>query len=124
MITIDVRIPGRVWYDFLDPSATDMQAELALPEPEHKRAGKGSSFIYRDVPQAVALDLAEYLYDRGDMLLGQGICDPYDPFEKAARDTLRAGIKAAESIRADEQRARIVAAPTAMILDASAGTIR
>jgi hypothetical protein len=124
MLLIDVGVPGRVWEDFLDPMTSGMQAELGLPEPEIKKAGKGRRFVYRDVPITVALDLAGYLAARGDTLLGQGIDDPYDPEEKAARDTLRAGVTTAAKIRSEVQRARVLAGTSAGILDTSKGTMR
>lgn len=100
-VTHTISIPGRVWEDFLDPMCSGMQAELQLPEPRRVRAGKGSRYVYDAVPKETALHLAGYLHDRGDTLLGQGISDPYDPFEKADRDMLRAAVKTAATIRMD-----------------------
>lgn len=97
--TIDVSIPGRVWDDFLNPDVSEMQRDLGLSLPIRQKAGKGFRVIYHALPLDVAAELAEYLHDRGDMLLGQSIADSYDPWEKASRDTYRAAIKAAAAIR-------------------------
>jgi hypothetical protein len=94
-----IDIPGRVWWDALDPNASGMQAELGLSEPTMVKRGKGMTFRYEDVPSETALEIAEYIGDRGSMLLGQSISDPDDPDEKAARDTLRSAVKTAERIR-------------------------
>jgi hypothetical protein len=98
-VKFKIDIPGRVWYDALDPNASGMQAELGLSEPTMVKRGKGTTFRYADVPSETALEIAEYIGDRGSMLLAQGISDPYDPEEKAARDTLRSAVKTAERIR-------------------------
>lgn len=63
-------VPGAVWTDYLDPLASGMQAELGLASPEWRRVGKGSQAVYRDVPVDVAADLAEYLVDRAQTLIG------------------------------------------------------
>jgi hypothetical protein len=97
---VTVSMPGRVWDDFLNPDVSTMQAELGLPEPQRVKIGKGLQVVYYDVPRPVAMEVADYLWSRGDMLIGQSISDPYDPMEKAARDTLRAACKTAEKIRA------------------------
>lgn len=91
MIRISIAIPGAVWEDFLSPDASTMESELGLPTPTRRRVGaRGRQWLYADVDQRVALDLAEYLADRGGMLLDQGVSDPYDPFEKSMRATYRA----------------------------------
>lgn len=95
---LDVRIPGKVWDDFLDPRASGMQAELGLGEPRHVRRGRGTQAVYDNVPAESVLELAEYLRDRGNTLLAQGIDDPYDPEEKATRDVYRSAVKTAESL--------------------------
>lgn len=102
---VKVAVPGRVWEDYLDPHCSAMQAELGLPEPRRVSAGKGWRAVYGELPTEQALDLAGYLRDRGDTLLGQGVSDPYDPTEKAERDMHRAAIKAAETITAAAKRA-------------------
>lgn len=99
MVTVKVAVPGRVWEDFLDPLCSGMQAELGLPQPKRVTAGKGWRAVYEAVPTEVARELADYLYERGDLLLGQSVDDPYDPMEKAMRDTYRAAVKASGKIR-------------------------
>jgi hypothetical protein len=103
---IDIRVASSVWLDFLDPYASGMQAELGLPEPTFRRIGNGGQYSYAAVPVDTALELAEYLYDRADTLLGQGISDPYDRFEKAARATLRSAIGLSQRIQAEVLAAR------------------
>lgn len=71
MKRLTIRVPGAVWYDALDPMATDMQADLGLPEPRWVKRGYGSQAVYDDVPAAAARELAEYLGSRAFMLLGQ-----------------------------------------------------
>jgi sugar phosphate isomerase/epimerase len=44
-------------------------------------------------------NLADYLDDRGGLLLSQGVSDPDDPFEKANRDAHRRAIELAAEIR-------------------------
>lgn len=73
MSTLEVRIPGRVWEDALDPMATGMQAELELPEPRRQKKGRGWTAVYDQVPAHVALELAEYLVDRAATLGNQDV---------------------------------------------------
>lgn len=95
-----VDIPERVWLDTLDPLCSGMQADLELGEPELVRRGKGGTRRYRDVPVATALDLAEYVGGRGEMLLAQGAEGMGDdPVVKAERDCYRAAVKVAARIR-------------------------
>lgn len=98
-----IRIPGRVYDDYLDPMVSGMAAELELAKPLFVKRGKGTSALYAMTAEQ-ALEVAGYLHDRGVTLLGQGISDPYDPFEKADRDTHRAAIKTAERIRQEVVR--------------------
>lgn len=99
MNTVTIKLSGRIWDDYLNPAASGMAAEIGLPDPMHVKHGKGSRVIFEDVPADDAKEVADYLADRANLLLGQGISDPYDPFEKADRDTHRAAIKAATEIR-------------------------
>lgn len=96
-------IPESVWDDFLSPDVSQMEAELGLrdrrADPFFRKRGKGGQRVYEDVPVEVALELARYLYGRGDTLLAQGIDCPDDPMEKAMRDMLRRAVKLAEQIR-------------------------
>lgn len=71
MSTIEVRIPGRVWEDALDPMTTAMQAELGLPQPSRQKKGRGWTAVYEQVPADVALELALYLDERADTLSQQ-----------------------------------------------------
>lgn len=100
---MNIVIPGRVWEDFLSPSISGMEKELGLTPlqatPFRVKRGKGEQFCYDNVPDEIVLDLASYLFDRGDTLLGQGIVDPYDSFEKAERDMLRRACKLGEELR-------------------------
>lgn len=66
-----IRIPGRVWYDSLDPKASGMETELGLPDPRVQKKGRGETFIYEDVDPEVALEVAEYLGDRAATLGAQ-----------------------------------------------------
>jgi hypothetical protein len=91
--TLRVSIPGRVYYDALDPRATDMEKDLGLPTPSSQKRGKGITVTYEDVPRLVARSLGQYLYDRGDTLLG----NTDDP---DGREVCRACIKAGEKILA------------------------
>lgn len=99
-----ISIPGRVWDDFLNSDVSEMEHDLGLPKSSRVRRGRGFRAIYRNVPLGVAEELSGYLRDRGDTLLGQSISDPYDPFEKSARDTYRAAIKSADEISGLVQR--------------------
>jgi hypothetical protein len=92
MSAYTLRVSEGIWYDALDPRATDMQSGLELPEP--RRSGR--SMLYDDVSRDVALDLASYLADRGDLLLANS--DP--EFDKRERDLYRRMITTAERIRA------------------------
>lgn len=69
---IEIRVPGRVWDDYLDPNCSTMQVELGLDAvPQRwRKVGKGSQLIYSDVPLDIARELADYLNDRGRSLLG------------------------------------------------------
>lgn len=101
MSGLTVKVPGVVWADFLDPRATEMQAELELPEPGRITRGRGWTAVYADVPVAVARELAEYLRDRGELLLSNS--DPaYDGRE---RGWYRSALKVAETIDSDLRRA-------------------
>lgn len=95
-----IEIPGRVWDDFLNPLTSGMEKDLGLPRPTHRRRGRGFVVRYENVTANTARELAEYLRDRGETLLNQGVCDPYDPMEKAERDTYRAAIRSAERLLA------------------------
>lgn len=118
MLTIDtIHVPGRVWEDFLDPSCSTMQDELGLGAPERQKIGAGWRAVYRDVPVAAAADLAEYLHDRAETLLGQSF-DSYDEWDRRARDMYRAAIRAAAEIRSRKQRAQVLAAEPGGTLDA------
>lgn len=103
-----VIVPASVWQDFLDPAATGMESELGLRErratPFFRKRGKGGTYVYEDVSPEVAIELAGYLNDRGDTLLGQSIDDPYDSWEKSMRDMLRRAVKLSEQIRNDAKR--------------------
>lgn len=90
MTNLTITLPGRVWEDYLDPMASGMQAELGLSEPERKPQGKGWRAVYIDVPTTVAHELAEYLSDRAELLLGQD--------DDGQRNVHRAALKAAETI--------------------------
>lgn len=96
---MNITIPERVWNDYLSPDVSTMQAELGLPVPTYRKVGRGGRYLYVGVPEHKARELAEYLFDRADGMLMQGIVDPYDRFEKAQRDTDRAAMKVAETIR-------------------------
>lgn len=96
-MTMEVQIPGRVDSDYLDPSASDMAAALGLGEPCVVRRGRGHSCVYTVTPEQ-AEELARHLASRAHMLLGQSMCDPYDPFEKAERNTHRSALKTADNI--------------------------
>jgi hypothetical protein len=122
-----IAVAESVWDDFLSPDASSMETELGLAEcravPFYRKAGKGGRRVYRNVPQTIALELAEYLEGRGGTLLAQGVQDPYDEFEKASRATYRRAIKLAGEIRSAEQRERVLAADDAMMLDVAAQRI-
>lgn len=105
--TMTIRIPQSVYYDALDPGISGMHEEIGLPDPEYVRVGKGASYLYKGVTIEQALDVAEYIGDRGSMLLGQGYRGMSDdPEEMRARDCYRAAIKAAEKIRKNVEIAR------------------
>lgn len=91
---IDITIPGVVWTDYLDPLATTMQSELALPEPDVRSFGRGFQYRYFSVPDVVALDLAAYLDDRADTLKA-GI----EEMANRERDICRSAKEAAARIR-------------------------
>ena len=100
MTTISLRIPSRVWYDYLDPNATAMHSELGLDDcpREYRRVGYGGTFVYRDVPVDVARELADYLDDRGAMLIGQD--------DESLRPTHRRAMRLAEQIRREVSAAK------------------
>ena len=89
-MTITITVPGAVWYDYLDPAATGMQAELGLPLPRHRRVGKGSQAVYEGVSPEVARELADHLEDRAGGMLNS---DDED------RHAHHSAIKAAKRIR-------------------------
>lgn len=95
-----IKIPGSVWYDTLDPNVSGMEKEIGLPAPQSRKVGKGEQFIYENVTAEQAEDVAEYLGDRGEMLLGQGYRGmSEDPEEMRSRNIYRAAIKTAAKIR-------------------------
>lgn len=86
MTTIQVGIPGRVWDDYLDPNCTSMESEIGLTDFHTVKRGKGCTVVYTcAVDQAI--ELGQYLVDRGWTLLGQ---DEYGEVHRAA---IRAGQK-------------------------------
>jgi hypothetical protein len=91
-----ITIPGRVWEDFLDPSATGMQAALGLTDPLTVKRGRGWSAVYRWITADTAHDLADYLRSRGELLLANS--DP--EYEGRERDIYRAAIRCADTIDA------------------------
>lgn len=97
-MTVTIKVPGRVWWDALDPLASQMQAELELGEPRRVRRGRGETMIYEGVSVQQARDLAEYVGGRGSMLLGQRPTYVDDPDEKRERDTYRAAVRLADTI--------------------------
>lgn len=101
-----IEVPGAVWEDFLDPDASGMELALGLRDrratPFVRRYGRGCSYRYSDVPRDVVVELAEYLVDRGDTLLGQGVSDPYDRGEKASRDALRRAVALGQALRSPQ----------------------
>lgn len=64
---MEIRIPGRVYRDYLEPGATDMQAALGLSEPNFSTRGRGTQVIFDTTPD-VAAELARYLIHRGDTM--------------------------------------------------------
>jgi len=95
-ITFD--IPSSVWYDALNPLASEMQGELGLPEPIHVKRGKGASKRYVGVDTEVARELARYLRDRAETMLSQDTGDPCDPWEKRYRSMLYSMRRTAERL--------------------------
>jgi hypothetical protein len=93
---LTITVPGRVYYDYLDPGATAVQSELGLPLPTFIKRGRGSSAIYTDIPLDVAAETAYHLQSRADLLLGQD-ADEMAHVHYAAR-------KAAERIAAQIRR--------------------
>jgi hypothetical protein len=91
--SVTFTVPGSVWLDALDPLATEMQADLGLPEPTSRKVGHGRQYTYDRVPWDVAEELADYLIDRAAMLIRQ---DP-DPRERAIHSR---AIKVGDHIRA------------------------
>lgn len=73
---MELRIPGRVWYDALDPMATGMEADLELPQPHVQPKGRGVTFVYRDVTNTQANDLADYLEERAQVQSSYAGLDP------------------------------------------------
>jgi hypothetical protein len=91
-MNIDIRIPGRVWYDYLDPMASGMAAEIGLPRPHWTKVGKGHQAIYREVSVAQAREVAEFLMDRGFLLLNN--------VEPEEREIHRKAVEVAQGIYA------------------------
>jgi hypothetical protein len=73
---IEIRIPGRVWYDALDPMASGMEAAIGLPQPQAMKKGRGETFVYRDVSPKQAVEVADYLQDRATTLGSQWGLEP------------------------------------------------
>lgn len=89
---LTITLPRSVWDDYLDPACSGMQAEMELPKPTWKKVGKGSQAIYEGVTLEQAEEVAEYLWDRGDTLIGNE--------EPEYRGVHRRAMATAERIRA------------------------
>lgn len=88
-----IRMPGRVWEDYLDPKASQMQGEIGLPNPRRVKRGKGWTAVYDDVTPEQAEEVAEYLRDRAWVLLGNE--------EPEYRGVHRAAMAVSQTIIAD-----------------------
>lgn len=75
---MQLRIPGRVWFDALDPDATGMQADLGLPQPRRQPKGMGVTFVYEDVTNEQAADVADYFFERSHLMSSQSSLDASD----------------------------------------------
>lgn len=73
---MQLRIPGRVWYDALDPNASGMEAEIGLPQRRVQPKGRGVTFVYDDVTDEQAAEVAEYLEERALLLSAQSGLGP------------------------------------------------
>lgn len=73
---MELRIPGRVWYDALDPQASGMEADIGLPQPRVQPKGLGRTFVYEDVTELQAYEVADYLHSRSLLLSSQSGLDP------------------------------------------------
>lgn len=58
-IKVDLVVPGAVWDTCLDPSVTGIPKERGFPEPEHRKVGKGSQAVYRQIDLAVVRDILD-----------------------------------------------------------------
>ena len=95
--TVTVAVPGVVYYDALDPLATDVPREEGWPEPSARRRGRGRQFVYELSPEQ-AESMADYLDDRAvGLMMG---ADP-DPAYPKAR-------KVAAAIREQVRRERLM----------------
>lgn len=98
---IDIRVPGVVYFEALDPLATGVPEELELPDPRRVSRGKGWTFYYDGLTLWQAEEVASHLIDHAYTLMG----DVY-PEERAA---LRACVEAGQRIRKDVKEKREVA---------------
>lgn len=90
---LQLRIPGRVWYDALDPSTSGMEAELGLPQRHAQPKGRGVTFVYENVSDEQATEVAEYLDTRAAVMSAQSGLDPNE------RELCRIMARTAETIR-------------------------
>jgi hypothetical protein len=89
--TIDIHVPGAVYYEALDPLATQVPAELRLPDPRIVKHGRGARYFYAGLSRWQAEEVASHLIDLGTTLLGS--------VDSNSRLTLRACIAAGQRIR-------------------------
>lgn len=72
--SIELRVPGAVYYECLDPYATEYPREVGLPEPTVVRIGRGLQFRY-ELPREAALDLLDHAETFGEAV-SFGVDDP------------------------------------------------
>jgi len=97
---VKITVNGKAYYDALDTNATNVPNEEGWPEPTLRSVGKGYQAVY-EVEPSQAAEMAQWLWERGDMLLSGGV--------DGGTEDGRACIKASTSIRAQMAKAGVTA---------------
>jgi hypothetical protein len=84
-----VAVSAAIWDDFLNPDVTTMEAEVLGTGSRRPQTDRYGRTVYDGLTPEQVTELGEYLTDRAEMLLGQGVQDPDDSMEKRERSMMR-----------------------------------
>lgn len=71
---IEIRVPGFIYHECLDPQATDVPREMGWPEASMHRVGRGRQFRYMVTP-AQAAEIISHISEMGEAW-SYGVDDP------------------------------------------------